>query len=120
MKIKTTPRAIWDEYSNGQTYNQSQGLYETVEKNEKFYLGDQWDGVNAPNLMKPVFNLIKRVCTYYTAMIVSDNVGVNIEPFDTSTKNKAFCSVISKEMIIFASHNFTKNNYGRRYTKRYF
>lgn len=98
MKIKTTPRTIWDEYSNGQTYNQSQGLYETVEKNEKFYLGDQWDGVNAPNLMKPVFNLIKRVCTYYTAMIVSDNVGVNIEPFDTSTQNKAFCSVISKEI----------------------
>ena len=87
MKINTTPKAIWDEYSNGQTYNQSQGLYETVEKNEKFYLGDQWDGVNAPNLMKPVFNLIKRVCTYYTAMIVSDNVGVNIEPFDSSPKN---------------------------------
>lgn len=98
MKIKTTPQAIWEEYSQGQTYNQSQGLYETVEKNERFYLGDQWHGVNAPNLMKPVFNLIKRVCTYYTAMIVSDAVGVHIEPFDTSTKTKAFCSVISKEI----------------------
>lgn len=98
MKIKTTPKDIWSEYSKGQTYNENQGLYSTVEKNERFYLGDQWHGVNAPNLMKPVFNLIKRVVTYYTAMIVSDNVGVHIEPFDQSKETKALCSVISKEI----------------------
>lgn len=98
MKIKTSPKEIFEEYESGKSYNSGQGLYDTVEKNERFYLGDQWYGVNAPNLMKPVFNLIKRVVTYYTAMIVSDNVGVHIEPFNQSKETKALCSVISKEI----------------------
>ena len=57
MKIKTTPQEIWDEYKKGETYNSSIDLYDTVEKNQRFYHGDQWYEVNAPDLNKPVFNI---------------------------------------------------------------
>lgn len=98
MKIKTSPREIYDEYEKGRSFNSSHNLYDTVEKNQSFYLGDQWKGVNAPDLTKPVFNIIKRVTSYFSAMIVSDDVGVNILPFHETDQNKAVADVISKQV----------------------
>ena len=98
MKIKTSPSEIYSEYEKGRSFNQSNNLYDTVEKNQSFYLGDQWKGVNAPDLTKPVFNIIKRVTSYFSAMIVSDDVGVNILPFHQSEENKAVADIIAKQV----------------------
>jgi hypothetical protein len=98
MKIKKTASEIFSEYEKGQEFNSNIGLYDNVEKNEKFYLGDQWSGVNAKDLMKPVFNIMKRVVTYFVAMIVSDDVGVNISPMDDSGSNKTIADIIAKEV----------------------
>lgn len=81
-KIKTDPREIWEEYSKGQRYNDSIELYKRVEKAENFFLGRQWIGVNAPDMDKPVFNVLKRVVNYFIAMLVSDNVGISLSLFN--------------------------------------
>lgn len=98
MKIKTKPNEIYDEYEKGRSYNNSRDLYDTVEKNQSFYLGDQWKGVNAPDLTKPVFNIVKRVTSYFAAMIVSDDVGVSILPFNETEQNKVISDVIAKQV----------------------
>lgn len=97
MKIKTKPNEIFQEYEDGKLFNQSRDLYSNVEKNQRFFLGDQWYGVNAPDLTKPVFNILKRVCTYYTAMLASNEVGINIAPMDETTENKVVTDIIAKE-----------------------
>lgn len=61
MQIQTTPEGVWNEYQNAVSYNQSIGLYENVKKNENFFLGRQWEGVNAPDLDKPVLNFYRPV-----------------------------------------------------------
>lgn len=73
MRIKTTPQEIWNEYEKGVSYNQSQGvnLYETVRQNENFFIGRQWEGVNAPDLEKPVINILKRVVSFFISTIAS-------------------------------------------------
>lgn len=95
MKIKLKPEDIFDEYSTGRTYNESHDLYENVEKNENFYVGEQWKGVNADNLMKPVFNIVKRVVSYYISQIASDDIGVHVQPFDATEANEAYCDMVS-------------------------
>jgi hypothetical protein len=79
MKICKTPTEVWQEYQSGINYNNSIGLYETVKQNNNFYNDKQWEGVNAPDLDKPVFNFLKPVISYYIAMIVSDDIAVNVE-----------------------------------------
>ena len=70
---------IQEEYREGRSYNESIGLYETVQRNERFYVGDQWHGVQAPSLPKPVLNILKRVVSYFISMLVSDDVSARIE-----------------------------------------
>ncbi len=77
---KLTPERVFAEYRHGESYNRAINLYETAEKNEDFYMGDQWKGVNAPDLEKPVINFLKRAVCYLVSMIVSDDVAVALTP----------------------------------------
>lgn len=81
MSKQIQPEAIWQEYQKGMQFNQNMQLYDTVKKNENFYLGKQWEGLNAPDLEQPVLNILGRVVTYFIAMLVSDDVGVSINSF---------------------------------------
>lgn len=76
-----TSDKIWREYQKGVNYNSSIGLYDRVRKNENFYIGKQWEGLDAPDLNKPVINVLKRVVSYFVSMIVSDDIGVSLDPF---------------------------------------
>ena len=79
MKIKKEAYEIWKEYERGISYNTGIDLYENVERNNNFFNDRQWEGVNAPDLDKPVFNFLKPVVNYYTAMLISDDIATNVE-----------------------------------------
>lgn len=93
-----TATAVWNEYQEGVAYKQAIDLYDTVSKNEDFYAGDQWKGVNAPDLPKPTLNFLKRVVSYFVAMIVSDDIAVSITPFDRDPEVSRICKIITDEI----------------------
>lgn len=93
-----TPQSIFAEYDKAVNYNRQIGLYENVEKNQDFFLGDQWRGLSAPDLEKPVLNFIKRVITYFIAMLVSDDVAVSLKPFRPDQGQEAACKILEREI----------------------
>lgn len=98
MKTNKTAQGIWQEYEKAMQYNSNLDLYETVKRNENFFIGNQWEGVKAPDLEKPVLNFIKRVTTYLIAMIVSDDVAASLTPFHRSEQNNKTCKVLEREL----------------------
>lgn len=74
-----SPQRIWWLYEAGVDFKSSIGLFGTVNKNERFFAGDQWAGVNAPDLPKPVVNFIKRACQQRVAEVNANPVGVSFE-----------------------------------------
>ena len=95
------PKKIWDEYLEGENYHQQIKLHETVKKNEEFYEGDQWNGVNAPDLEKPVINIFRRAVTYLGSQIISNDVGISIEPFCRNETVSEVCNVLSEKIHRF-------------------
>ena len=69
---KKTPEGIWSEYSRGRNFNYSIDLYETVKRNERFISGDQWLGVKAPDIDKPVLNFLNRTVACQVVQAKSD------------------------------------------------
>lgn len=67
MKPKITD--VWEQYTAGQSFKSQINLYATVNENWRFFEGDQWHGVTAPNLPQPVFNIIKPSCRFMTVQI---------------------------------------------------
>lgn len=70
----------WQQYLDGIDYNQRIGLYDNVNKNERFYAGSQWDGVVSNGLPTPVFNIFKRIINYFIASILSQNTAIQFVP----------------------------------------
>lgn len=97
-KFKANADEIWREYSDGVDYNESIGLYDNVRRNENFFIGNQWEGVNAPDLEKPVLNVLKRCVSYFLAMLSSDDIAVNIEPFEEGEVERLASDVLSGEI----------------------
>lgn len=76
------PDRIWQLYQNGIAFKTGIGLYDTVDRNERFYAGDQWAGISAPDLPKPVINFIKRACQQKIAAVKENPTKVCFIPFD--------------------------------------
>ncbi len=79
--IKLKPRQIWSEFEAGQQYKNGigdKGIHDQARINERFFVGDQWHGVNAGN-EKPLTrrNIIKRIGEYKMATIGSAPIAVN-------------------------------------------
>lgn len=98
MKIRTTPRAIWQEYQAGVNYNTSIELYNNVTQNENFYVGKQWEGVNAPDLPKPTLNFLKRVVSYFVSMLVTDDIAASLKPFKTDREIEQLSAAVSADV----------------------
>lgn len=71
---KPDAASVWKEYQKGYQFNVQQDLYETVRTNENFFIGKQWEGVEANGLPTPVFNFLKRVVLFTVAGITSNNL----------------------------------------------
>jgi hypothetical protein len=75
---------IWNQYLDGLRYKDSIDLRRTVETNENFYIGKQWEGVNSNGLPTPVFNFLKRVVNFLVATTASDRLKMIASPLGAS------------------------------------
>ena len=97
-KQKLTPKMIWNEYLKGEEFHNNTDFYNTVRRNEEFYNGEQWKGVNAPDLEKPVINIFRRAVTYLGSQIISDDVGILLEPFCKGDKDSELCEMLTDQI----------------------
>ena len=105
-----TPQNVYKLYDKGVQFNTQIGLYDTVEKNENFFIGKQWEGVEANELPTPVFNFLKRVTLFQIATISSDNISMQATPLSSTGKNslgdlEQFCDVINKQFAELFERN---------------
>ena len=74
------PKITFEMFEKGMMFNQQINLEETVQVNENFFIGKQWEGVPANNLPTPQINILKRVGLFTVATVVSDNIKVTASP----------------------------------------
>lgn len=93
----------WEEYQAGLDYKRKLDLFHTVNKNERFYSNDQWNGVVANGLPTPVFNVIKRVVQYKVSTVMANEVSINytVDSIDSQSEDprdqqiKTVCELLS-------------------------
>lgn len=66
----------WELFEKGRDYNYALDLYATVNRNERFYRGNQWEDVESDGLPKPVFNIFKRIIGYFVSNIMQNKTAM--------------------------------------------
>ena len=81
---KMTPQRVAAEYDAGVQFNTGINLYDTVQTNENFFIGKQWEGVRSNGLPTPVFNFLKRAVLFSVANVSTDNLKLHAKPLPSS------------------------------------
>lgn len=105
------PKQIFEEYQQGNDYKNSigdRGIYEQSKMNERFFVGDQWHGVQAGN-SRPLVrrNVIKRIGEYKISAVCASPVTVNYSAeglfadneITQKMKNLNSCFLTTKERL---------------------
>jgi len=98
----------WTHYEKAVDFNNSINLYDTVKTNENFYIGKQWEGVQANGLPTPQFNMLKRVCGFTVANLVSDNIKMAASPQESFPQDDKLIDpvrIINEEFETLAEQN---------------
>ena len=100
---------IWARYQKGVDFNIRMDLYDTVEVNENFFIGKQWEGVEAQGLPTPVFNFLKRVILYLVSSAAADHLKLQATPMQASAfpdgQGEAIASVVNDQFEFLLEHN---------------
>ena len=122
MSRNTEPEKVWDEYEAACTFKAGLDLFENVRANENFYIGRQWEGVQANGLPTPVFNFIKRIVLFVVASTATDNIKMNASPLSSTGMadsdqverlcgivNAQFAALFEQNKLGFQSREFMRN-----------
>ena len=107
-KDKPTAETVWTFYQKGLVFNSAVNLDETVKSNENFFIGKQWEGVQANGLPTPQFNILKRVVGFIVASITTDNIKVNATALANTPATDELVEpvrVVNEEMDALTEHN---------------
>lgn len=108
--MEMTPDRLKTEHENAIKFNEGINLYKTVQTNEDFFIGKQWEGVKANGLPTPVFNFLKRVVLFSVSNISTDNLKLHAKPMAGSGQiptatMEAFSNILNDQFAAIFEHN---------------
>lgn len=95
-------------YEKGMAFNNSIKLNETIRVNENFYIGKQWEGVQANGLPTPQVNFLKRVVGFIVATITTDNIKVTASALSNTPNTNDLVEpvrIVNEEFEALAERN---------------
>lgn len=98
----------WKLYDRGQGYNSQINLDATVQSNENFYIGKQWENVEANGLPTVQDNFLKRVVGFITATITTDNISAVVAPLEATANTKSLVQlarIVNEELAALIERN---------------
>lgn len=100
MSDNISAQKVQSEFEKGKQFKENLNLFEQVRQNEKFYLGQQWDGLKTTKIQPVTFNILRRVTSLFQSQVVSDDISWNITPFNsndqTSIEGQALDAVVER------------------------
>ena len=122
-KMKTpTHQEIQTKFEKAFAFNQQIGLYDTVKVNEDFFIGNQWEGVEANGLPTPTFNFLKQVVLFQVSTITNDNLAVQATPLPSASPytakelekitgiiNHQYAAIIERNRIVTKLREYLRN-----------
>lgn len=117
-----THEEIWKRFEKGYSFNENIGLYDQVTVNENFFIGNQWEGVEANGLPTPTYNMFKRVINFQVSTITSDNLVIRAIPMPSTSKltmrkleiiadvvSQQFAAIVKRNRIVAKNREFLRN-----------
>lgn len=82
-----TTTQTWDDYQRGLDYLRRRNYFDDMDKANRFYVGDQWYGLQAGAETPPMFNFIKPTVKYKASVVSQNDLEIVYNPMDVTARN---------------------------------
>ena len=112
---KITHESTRREYLRGVAHNSSVNLSATLKRNNDFYAGKQWEGLNSPIMPAPVFNFVRRAVIHAVQSVSSTSVGLAVSIPDgrheelSDALNREFSYIFESNELNYKFATFLRN-----------
>lgn len=83
-KREFTTTQTWDDYQRGLDYLRRRNYFDDMDKANRFYIGDQWYGLQAGDETPPMFNFIRPVVKYKASVVGQNDLEIVYNPMDAT------------------------------------
>lgn len=117
-----THEQIIKNFEKACSFNEQIGLFDQVTVNENFFIGNQWEGVEANGLPTPTYNMFKRVINFQVSTITSDNLVIRAIPMASTSPltmkelekiaeivSQQFAAIVKRNRIVAKNREFLRN-----------
>lgn len=117
-----TAQEVLSKYEKAFEFKNRINLFDTVRVNEDFFIGKQWEGVEANGLPTPTFNVLKQVVNFQVSTITSDNMVLQASPLSSVSSipsrqlerickvvNRQYAAIIERNRIVAKMREFLRN-----------
>ena len=117
-----THEQIMKNFSKCCDFNEQIGLFDQVTVNENFFIGNQWEGVEANGLPTPTYNMFKRVINFQVSTITSVNLVIRAIPMPSTSNmtmkqlekiaqivSQQFAAIVKRNRIVAKNREFLRN-----------
>lgn len=101
-------KKVWKQFNKGLDFNSRIDLADTVKVNENFFVGKQWEGVQANGLPTPVANMLKQIVLHQVANVTSDNITMRAIPLNVLSdraRMELITEIVSREFEALFERN---------------
>ena len=105
---KLTPEKVWERYEKGVGFNDQIDLEDEVATAENFFVGKQWEGVQANGLPTPTMNFLKKVVLFTVANCTTDNLAMQATPLAADGQQGEMYQVtecVNEQFAALLEHN---------------
>lgn len=117
-----THEQIIKNFEKACSFNEQIGLFDQVTVNENFFIGNQWEGVEANGLPTPTYNMFKRVINFQVSTITSDNLVIRAIPMASTSPmtmkqlekiaeivSHQFAAIVKRNRVVAKNREFLRN-----------
>lgn len=88
--------AVWNKFQKCKSYIEKKQLVSKTKENWNFYLGDQWEGIDADGERLPVLNFIEAVIKYKVAVVSQNVMTATFSDINSNQDFAELCEALNK------------------------
>lgn len=110
MKRPSGPTAhqVWQWFEQGAQHHRLTGLYENTEQAHRFFLGDQWYGVESGGEALPQYNFIQPVVEHKVASVAMNSMTISYTPLEHAGQAYHRAAQLCQRLTAYASRQWER------------
>ncbi len=99
---------VWQWFEQGAGHHRLTGLYDNTERAHRFFLGEQWYGVESGGEALPQYNFIQPIVEHKVASVAMNNMTISYTPLEHAGQAYQRAALLCRQLTTYAARQWER------------